>query len=98
MMSKTMGLGSDAEVNKLPRGNHRLEQTPSLISSLNEAWFHTLDRCVIDTTLSEAIFPLMRACFFGGALYAVLAAAGSWQSAGFRYCWLHHERAAVVTP
>jgi hypothetical protein len=67
-----MGLGSDDEVNKLPRGNHRLGQTPGLISSLNEAWFHTLDRCVIDTTLSEAIFPLMRACFFGGAIHAVL--------------------------
>ena len=60
-----MDLGSNGEVNKL-------EQTLGLISSLNEAWFHTLDRCVIDTTLSEAIFPLMRACFFGGAIHAVL--------------------------
>jgi len=60
-----MDLGSNGEVNKL-------EQTPGLISSLNEAWFHTLDRCVIDTTLSEAISPLMRTCFFGGAIHAVL--------------------------
>ena len=60
-----MDLGSDGEVNEL-------EQTPGLISSLNEAWFHTLDRCVIDTTLSEAISPLMRTCFFGGAIHAVL--------------------------
>jgi hypothetical protein len=27
---------------------------------------------VIDTTLSEAIFLLMRACFFGGAIHAVV--------------------------
>jgi hypothetical protein len=67
-----MGLGNDREVNNLPCGNPRPLETPDLISSLNEAWFHTLNRCVIDTTLSEAIFPLMRACFFGGAMHAVL--------------------------
>jgi hypothetical protein len=42
------------------------------ILSLNEAWFHTLDRCVVDGPLSEVILPLMRNCFFGGAMHAVL--------------------------
>ena len=34
--------------------------------------FHTLDRCVSDSPLSEIILPLMRNCFFGGAVHAVL--------------------------
>ena len=46
---KNDGLYSDDEVNKLSRGNLRLQETPDLVSSLNEAWFHTLDRCVVDT-------------------------------------------------
>ena len=67
-----MGLRGDREVGKLPPGDPRRGQTTGPISSLNEAWFHTLDRCVIDTPLSEVIFPLMRNCFFGGAMHAVL--------------------------
>ena len=43
-----MGLGSEGEVNKLPPANPQLRETPGPISSLNEAWFHTLDRCVVD--------------------------------------------------
>jgi hypothetical protein len=66
-----MNVYDDGEVNKLPLGNPRLRETPGLISSLNEAWFQTLDRCVIDTPLSKLIFPVMRNCFFGGAMYAV---------------------------
>jgi hypothetical protein len=66
-----MGLRDDGEVSKLPLGNLRFGQTTGSISSLNEAWFHTLDRCVIDTPLGEVIFPLMRNCFFGGAMHAV---------------------------
>ena len=66
-----MNVYDDGEVNKLPLGNPRLRETPGLISSLNEAWFHTLDLCDADTPLSEVIFPLMRNCFFGGAIYAV---------------------------
>jgi hypothetical protein len=66
-----MGLLDDAEASKLPSGDPRLGQTTGPISSLNEAWLHTLDRCVVDTPLSEVIFPLMRNCFFGGAMYAV---------------------------
>ena len=64
-----MSPNNDGEINGLPPGNPR--QTTGPISSLHEAWFHTLDRCVVDTPLSEMIFPLMRTCFFGGAMYAV---------------------------
>jgi hypothetical protein len=67
-----MGLRDDGEFSKLPSEDSRLGRTTGPISSLIEAWFHTLDRCVIDTPLSDAIFPLMRNCFFGGAIHAVL--------------------------
>jgi hypothetical protein len=67
-----MGLGDDGEVSKFRPGDPRRERTTGPISSLNEAWFHTLDRCVIDSPLSEVILPLMRNCFFGGAMHAVL--------------------------
>jgi hypothetical protein len=67
-----MGLRNDRETSELPTENTRLGQTTAPISSLNEAWFHTLDRCAVDTPLSEGIFPLMRNCFFGGAMHAVL--------------------------
>ena len=66
-----MGLRDDREVSKLPPEIPRLGQTTGPISSLNEAWFHTLDRCVIDTPLGEVIVPLTRNCFFGGAMHAV---------------------------
>ena len=42
------------------------------ISSLNEAWCHTLDQYAVDTSMNEVILPLMRDCFFGGAIYALL--------------------------
>jgi hypothetical protein len=67
-----MGFPNDGEIRELPPGNPRLGQTTGPISSLNEAWFHTLERCAVDTPLSEVIFPLMRNCFFGGAMHAVL--------------------------
>ena len=67
-----MGLGDDGKISKLWSGNARLGQTTDPISSLNEAWFHTLDRCVTDIPLSEVILPLMRNYFFGGAIHAVL--------------------------
>jgi hypothetical protein len=66
-----MSLRDDGETGKLPRGDPRLGQATGPISSLNEAWFHTLDSCVIDGPLSEIILPLMRNCFFGGAMHAV---------------------------
>jgi hypothetical protein len=67
-----VGLDDDGEISKRPPGDPWLGQTAEPISSLNEAWFHTLDRCVIDSSLNEVILPLMRNCFFGGALHAVL--------------------------
>jgi hypothetical protein len=54
------------------RGDVQLRQTTLPILSLNEAWLRTLDRCVLDSPLSEVILPLMRNCFFGGAMHAVL--------------------------
>ena len=66
-----MGLRDESEVSKLPPGDPRLGQAIRTISSLNEAWFHTLDRCAVDCPLSEVILPLMRNCFFGGAMRAV---------------------------
>jgi hypothetical protein len=47
-------------------------KTVNTISSLDEAWLHTLDRCVGDRPINEVILPLMRDCFFGGAMHAVL--------------------------
>ena len=66
-----MSLQDDDEKGKLPPGDPRLEQTVDPISSLNEAWFHTLDSCVVDSPLTAVILPLMRNCFFGGAMHAV---------------------------
>jgi hypothetical protein len=56
---------------KLGSEDPRLRPTIGPISSLHEAWFHTLDTCVIDSPLSEVILSLMRNCFFGGAMHAV---------------------------
>jgi hypothetical protein len=66
-----MGLLQDGEAGKLLPGDLQLGQATDAICSLNEAWFHTLNKCVIDTPLSESILPLMRSCFFGGAMHAV---------------------------
>jgi len=62
------------EVSGRPSGPLSSRQTRDAILSLNEAWLCTLDEYVIDTSLSEVILPVMRACFFGGATYAVLLA------------------------
>jgi hypothetical protein len=67
-----MDARDDGEVSKLSPGGSPREQAAAPISSLNEAWLHSLDRCVIDTPLSETVLPLMRSCFFGGAVHAVL--------------------------
>ena len=66
-----MSLRDDGEVGKRPPRDLRLGQPDGLISSLNEAWLHTLDTCVVDSPLNELILPLMRNCFFGGAMHAV---------------------------
>jgi hypothetical protein len=94
-----MGRRDDGEVNKLPPGDPRLGQTTGPISSLNEAWFHTLDRCIIDTPLERSHLSLdAQLLFWRSNARGSLTAEGSWRSASFRYCWLHHGRAAVVTP
>ena len=60
------------KVSRFPSGDIPSRQTTDTISSLNEAWLHTLDEYVVGTPLSQAILPTMRSCFFGGAIYAVL--------------------------
>jgi hypothetical protein len=67
-----MDARDDGEVSKPPLGDPRLRQTTAPMTSLSEAWLDVLDRCVFDTPLSETILPLMRNCFFGGAVHAVL--------------------------
>jgi hypothetical protein len=62
----------NGEVSRSPAGDLGFRQTTTAISSLHEAWFHTLDEYVIDTPLNEVLLPLLRNCFFGGAVYAVL--------------------------
>ena len=61
-----MGLRDDCEVGKPPLEASRPERPIGPISSLNEAWFHTLDKCLIDSPLSEVILPLMHNCFSAG--------------------------------
>jgi len=67
-----MGLPDKREFTKLPPGDPCPRQNDGPISSLHEAWFHTADRCVSEGPMNEVILPLMRNCFFGGALHAVL--------------------------
>ena len=62
----------DSVPNIFRRGDLQLKQTTLPILSLNEAWLRTLDRCIFDCPSSEVILPLMRNCFFGGAMHAVL--------------------------
>ena len=62
------------EVSRRPFGYLSSRKTRDAISSLNEAWLYALDEYVINTPLSQVILPVMRACFFGGATYAVLLA------------------------
>jgi len=68
------GISSSRLSSWRPPGNLSSRETRGAISSLNEAWLHTLDEYVIDTPLSQVILPVMRVCFFGGATYAVLLA------------------------
>jgi hypothetical protein len=62
----------NGEVSRSSDGNLGFRQSATAISSLNEAWFHTLDEYVIDTPLNEVLLPLLRNCFFGGAVFALL--------------------------
>ena len=67
-----MGPRRNGRVSRRPSGDLFSRQSTATISSLNEAWLHTLDEYVIDTPLSQIILPMMHSCFFGGAIYAVL--------------------------
>ena len=62
----------DGEVSRSLDGNLGFRQSTTAISSLNEAWVHILDEYVSDTPLNEVLLPLLRNCFFGGAVYALL--------------------------
>jgi hypothetical protein len=66
-----MGLRQDGEAGKLSPGDLQLRQATGPICSLNEAWSRALDRCILDSPLSPVILPLIRSCFFGGAMHAV---------------------------
>jgi hypothetical protein len=44
--------------------NPILANTLLFISSLNEAWFYTLDNCLVDILVNEVIFYLMRSCLW----------------------------------
>jgi hypothetical protein len=52
-----------AKKGKISPGDLQLRQATGSICSLNEAWFHELNKCVTDTPLSDSILPLMRSCF-----------------------------------
>ena len=62
----------NGEVSRPSAGYLRFRPSAASISSLYEAWFHILDEYVIDTPLNEVLLPLIRNCFFGGAVYALL--------------------------
>src|SRR5215470_6361518 len=62
----------NGEVRMFSDGDLRFRQSTVAVSSLNEAWFHILDEYLIDTPLNEVLLPLLRNCFFGGAVYALL--------------------------
>jgi hypothetical protein len=73
-----MGLRGIGEVIRPQAGDLRLGQTTGFFSPLNEAWFHSLDKCVIDTMLNEVILLLMPNCSFGGAMHAVFLLHKCW--------------------
>ena len=62
----------NGEVSRSSDGDFRFRQSTTAISSLNEAWLHILDEYVIDAPLNAVLLPLLRNCFFGGAIYALL--------------------------
>jgi len=63
--------GND-EVSRSSDRNLGFRQSTAAISSLNEAWYRTLDECPVNTPLNEVLLPLLRNCFFGGAICALL--------------------------
>ena len=59
-------------VTKRPSREPQRLRSNTPISSLNDAWLHTLDNCAVNFPLSDVILPLTRDCFVAGAIYAVL--------------------------
>ena len=55
------------KMNKLSPGHARLKQSTGPITSLNEAWFCTVDISFVDGPFSEIILHLLRNRLFGGA-------------------------------
>ena len=62
----------DGEVRKPLSDDLQSRRSTVAISSLNEAWCRALDEYAVDMSLNQLILPLMRDCFFGGAIYALL--------------------------
>src|SRR5215469_1604943 len=52
-----MKLRGNGEVSRSSDGDLRFRQSTAVISSLNEAWSHTLDEYVIDTPLNAVLLP-----------------------------------------
>src|SRR5215471_16102506 len=67
-----MSIHDSDRVNKLPPRDPHRARSNTRISSLNDAWLHTLDSCAVNFPLSDVILPLTRDCFVAGAVYAVL--------------------------
>ena len=66
-----MDLPDYGKAGNVPPRYPRFDKRAASVRSLNEAWLDALDRCTADTPLNEVIFPLMRICFFYGAMHAV---------------------------
>jgi len=88
-----MGLHEDGEARKISPGDLQLGQASGSICSVNDAWFHALNKCITDSPLSESILPLMRSCFFGGAMHVVsLLHEGHGDIAAARSAWVLSRR------
>src|SRR5215831_875693 len=67
-----MRICGEERVNKIPSRDPYRPRSNTPISSLNDAWLHTLDNCAVNFPLSDVILPLTRDCFVAGAIHAVL--------------------------
>jgi hypothetical protein len=93
-----MGIRNNGEAEERASSDPRLEQATGSICSLNEAWLNMLDRCFIDSPLSEVILPLMPSAFLaerrtrfscwtrGMAVRSLPILLPSSGKAGSRYC------------
>src|SRR6516162_10011906 len=87
----------DNEIRRRPSGQLPKRKTVDTISSLDEAWLHTLDRGVGDSPINEVILPLMRDCFFlADRCTPFYCCRRATRPAHGRYCALHYARAGVA--